>query len=123
MWLLEELAASFEQAQRPWALCDITAIEMHTARQRELCDELAALPVFGRKDLFSAENVVTQRRWWQLKKEVREAERRARHLGRVQAALFKRSRRGMEIFSRLIVSPELTYRATAFANSIASPAK
>jgi hypothetical protein len=108
--LLYELAAAFEDAQPAMVRCDIQKIQQHAARQHQLCRALLRLhengpqaPAAGRaqqdEDLLALELEAMQAR--------------VRHLGRVQAALLRRSRRAMQIFARLLASSAVTYAPPA----------
>ena len=115
--ILHDLVDAFLRAQSAIGLFDLQNMEAHIARQRQLCHVLMALndsvseqspPDAGRDAL---------KRWHTLSRELKQTELHVLHLGRVQAALLRRTRRGLDLFSRLLASTALTYTPAMIAGT------
>jgi hypothetical protein len=121
--LLRELIDAFLKAQRAIVLTDLQGIELCLARQRELCLALIALDDSADEQLARNADPTLQRKWDTLLIEIDEMERCAYHLGRVQAALLRRSRRAKDLLVRMLASTALTYSPPMVAASAASTGK
>src|SRR5262245_8100182 len=89
--LLRELISSFQKAQRSIVLADVKGMEKYLSGQHQLCLALLALGDSREERVSSDASAAMRARWNNLTHDLRELERRAHHLGRVQAALLRRS--------------------------------
>lgn len=100
--LLRQLAGSLEPAQAVLATTTTAKLDLHTARQQELCRELRALAL----RLPDGSRAQTPSR---LADDVQVAARQVADLNRKYAALLRRSRRTVDIFCRVLASSGTTY--------------
>src|ERR1051325_9072273 len=107
--LLRELISSFQKAQRSIVLADLKGMEKHLNGQHKLCLALLALGDFKAEKTSSDASAAMRARWNNLTQDLQELERRAHHLGKVQAALLRRSRRAQELMARLVATTAVTY--------------
>jgi len=107
--LLRELVSSFQKAQRSIVLADLKGMEKHLTAQPQMCLALIALGDSASEQLSSDASATERVRWNNLTQDLQEMERRAHHLGRVQAALLRRSRRAQELMARLLDTTAVTY--------------
>jgi len=120
--LLRELVASFQKAQRSIVLTDLNAMEKHLSQQYKLCLEMLALGSSEVEQIPSDFGPAGRMRWSTLTQDLQEIERRAHHLGRVQAALLRRSRRAQELLARLLATTAVTYSPPVINHSYAAAA-
>jgi len=105
--LLQELAAAFQEAQPAIVMSNMKHIQQHTTRQHELCRAL--LQLGEAKAELPPVDQASQTAWRHLSQELAEIQPKVRHLGRVQTALLRRSRRAMEALACLLTCTALTY--------------
>jgi len=108
--ILHDLVDALLKAQSAIALSDLQNMELHIAQQRRLCHALMDLGTLSPQP-----SVAPVLRWNKLVLELKETEHYALHLGRVQSALLRRTRRGLDLFSRLLASTALTYTPSMIA--------
>jgi len=118
--LLRELISSFQQAQRSIVLADLQAIDKHLNGQHKLCLSLLALGDSRTEKICSDASTAMRMRWDNLTHDLREMERRAHHLGLVQAALLRRSRRAQELMARMVATTAMTYSPPVITQSAAA---
>jgi hypothetical protein len=107
--LLREMLSSFQKAQRSIVLADLKGMEKHLTAQHQMCLALMALGDSLSEQISSDASAAERARWNNLTQDLQEMERRAHHLGRVQAALLRRSRRAQELMARLLATTAVTY--------------
>jgi len=107
--LLRELIATFRKGQHALLVGDIKEMQLYTTQQHTLCAELLEMTRAEAGPLPALEDDEAWESWEKLGKEVQELESRARHLGRVQAALLQKGRRALEIYSCLLATLAPTY--------------
>ncbi len=118
--LWRELAAALQKAQRAIVMADPKGMEAGLSAQHQLCLALIALGSVEREQLLPDANAAARARWSALTRELQTMQGRSQHLGRVQAALLRRSQRAQELMARLLATTAVTYvppliRATAAA--------
>ncbi len=118
--LLRELISSFQKAQRSIVLADLKGMEKHLNDQHKLCLALLALGDSKAEKISSDASATTRTRWNNLTQDLQELERRAHHLGKVQAALLQRSRRAQELMARLVATTAATYSPPVITQSAAA---
>ena len=106
--LMQELAGELEQAQAAIVASDSNEFQLHTDRQRTLCEAVCALssppaPAEVSPDFQQRREILTQK--------LAKIENRVRQLNRIHAALVRRAQRTLAIFSRALASSALTYVA------------
>jgi|SRR5436853_6943602 len=104
--LMQELAAELEEAQAAIVASDRNELQLHTERQRALCEAVCAfssppVPAEVSPDFRQRRNILTQK--------LAEIENRVRRLNRIHAALVRRAQRTLAIFSRALASSAITY--------------
>ena len=109
VWLLRELIGAFQRAQRSIVLVDLTGMENTIAEQHRLCLALIAMGGSAEERISPDASAAARTRWNTLTHDLKELERRAQHLGRVQEALLRRSRRTQELMARLVATTAVTY--------------
>jgi hypothetical protein len=102
--VLRELVSSFQKTQRAIVLTDLKGTESGLAEQHKLCLKLIAMGSSEAEQISSDASAAARMRWSTLTHDLQELERRAQHLGRVQEALLRRSRRAQELMSRLLAT-------------------
>jgi len=100
--LLVELEASLRASQRALLSHDVALMERHTCEQIRLQRLLEVL--WSRRDAARDPAFVV---------EMRAAQMRVLHLGRVQAALLVRAQRWQNMLSNLLAGPETSYVPTS----------
>lgn len=118
--LLRELVVYFQKAQRSIVLTDLKGMEKHIAAQHQLCLALLALGDPDAEQISPDSSAGARMRWNTLTQDLREMECRAHHLGRVQAALLRRSRRTQELMARLLATTAITYSPPVVAHATAA---
>ena len=118
--LLRELVASFQKAQRCIVLADLKGMEKHLTAQHELCLALLALGNSEAEQISSDSSAAARMSWKTLTQDLQEMEHRARHLGRVQAALLRRSWRAQELMARLLATTAITYSPPVISRAAAA---
>lgn len=100
--LLTELEASLQASQQGLLSCDVARVERSTREQIRLCRALGIL-WSGNAGASGMQCDLA------LAAELRSAQRRVLHLGRVQAALLRRAQRWLRMLSNLTAGPEAGY--------------
>lgn len=134
--LMQELANSLQQVQSAVVGSDLSAINGHTMRQRELCDalrqresEMPGMQSSSRGPLRQRNHWAqlpqdavasdVRERWQTLSEELIQVELRVSQLNRVYGALLRRAQRTLQIFMRVLASSANTYTPPKGASIIA----
>jgi len=110
------LEDELEQAQAALLRRDLKGLEVHTARQRELC--LALQRPFSDPALDTQEDTAPSEHRATLLAELDKVAVRIRYLNRVHAALLARAGRSLAILERVLASAAVTYTSGAEGVSV-----
>jgi flagellar biosynthesis/type III secretory pathway chaperone len=136
--LMRELASSLEQVQTAVVRSDLSKIDGHTIRQRELCETLRRLepevlartPYNRVSDPYREHKIWVQlpddrvspevrQRWNRLAQELTQVETQVCQLNQVYGALLRRAQRTLQIFRRVLAGSANTYAPPKCAPAIA----
>jgi uncharacterized lipoprotein len=126
--LMQQLAGSLTLAQAAVLALDAAALEEHTARQQQLCDQLRALEGAaepGAPSIVSGSpaaaddglSPVADQRWNALLQELVRVQADVRHQNRAHAALLARARRSIAILANVLASSGALYSPPNLADS------